>query len=531
MEDDGSGISDVNAQLGPLDGAVRRRLQQLDEARIVRRIWARDPTVWKPDPRTPEIADRLGWLAVADEIRNRVDELVRFADETRRRFDRVVLCGMGGSSLAPEVLWRTFGRRRGFPTLTVLDTTEPGTIQAVGASGVPTTLFLVSSKSGTTQETSSLFSYFWQATGGTGAQFVAITDPGTPLARLAVERGFLRAFLNPEDIGGRYAALSYVGLVPAALIGAKVAALLDAGSKMAAACRADVAADNPGARLGAALGESALAGRDKLMLLLSPAVASMGLWVEQLVAESTGKEGKGLLPVVEESPGGSEAYGPDRLLVAVRLADERRGVAGGKALDRLRRAGHPVIEIELPDRVALAAEFFRWEFATAVACAILGVNAFDQPNVAESKANTKRLLAEGVSRSPAATRQQLAWLLAGVRPGDYLAVLAYVPPSAANDRRLAKVAHDLAAQTRAAVTVGYGPRYLHSTGQLHKGGPAKGHFLVVAGEPAIGLSVPEESFDFGTLFVAQAEGDVGALTRRGRPVVRVDALDQLEGAV
>ncbi len=522
----------MNTSLGLLEEPVAHRLRRLDDQRVVQRIWAKDPTVWKPDPRTPEIANRLGWLTVADEMRKRVDEIVRFADEARRRFDRAALCGMGGSSLAPEVLWRTFGRKRGYPAVTVLDTTEPGTIQAAGAgSALSTTLFVVSSKSGTTQETSSLFSYFWEVAGGAGDQFVAITDPGTPLARLAMERGFLRAFLNPEDIGGRYAALSYVGLVPAALIGADVAALLDAGCQMAEACRAEPAAGNPGAWLGAALGEAALAGRDKLTLLFSPAVASLGFWVEQLVAESTGKEGKGLLPVVEQSPAPNAVYGPDRVFVAVRLADERRSAAVGKALDRLRRAGHPVIEIELADRAALTAEFFRWEFATAVACAILGVNAFDQPNVAESKENTRRLLAEGVSRSPAATRQQLASFLDGVRPGDYLAVLAYVPPSAANDRRLAKVARDLATRTRAAVTAGYGPRYLHSTGQLHKGGPPTGHFVVVAGAPAAAVAIPGEPFDFGTLFTAQAEGDLGALARRGRPVVRVEVLDQLEGAL
>jgi glucose-6-phosphate isomerase/transaldolase/glucose-6-phosphate isomerase len=522
----------VITPLGPLAEAVAYRLRWLDTERVVQRIWAKDPTVWKPDPGTPEIANRLGWLTVADEMRPRVDDLVRFAEELRPRFDRVVLCGMGGSSLAPEVLWRTLGRKPGFPALTVLDTTEPGTIQAVGTgASLWKTLFLISSKSGTTQETSSLFSHFWEATGGSGAQFVAITDAGTPLARLATDRGFLRAFLNPEDIGGRYSALSYVGLVPAALIGADLTGLLRAGCLMAEVCRADATAGNPGAWLGSVLGEAAQTGRNKLTLLLSPAVASLGLWVEQLVAESTGKEGKGLLPVVEESPGPSDVYGPDRLFVSVRLADERRSASEAKGLERLRRAGHPVMEIELADRVALAAEFFRWELATAVACAILGVNAFDQPNVAESKENTKRLLAAGVSRAPAATGQQIASLLAGVRSGDYLAVLAYVPPSAANDRRLAALVEKLAVHTRVAVTAGYGPRYLHSTGQLHKGGPARGHFVVIAGGSAATVAIPGEPFDFGTLFAAQAEGDLGALARRGRPVLRVETLDELEGAL
>jgi glucose-6-phosphate isomerase len=521
----------MTAHLGPLDDPVRRRLQQLDELRVIERIWAKDPTVWKPDPRTPEIANRLGWLTVAGEMRKHLEEVTRFADEARQRFDRVVLCGMGGSSLAPEVLWRTFGRKPGYPSLVMLDTTEPGTILGVRSSGrLGTTLFLISSKSGTTQETSSLFNYFWEQTGDNGGQFAAITDPGTPLARLAAERGFLRTFLNPEDIGGRCAALSLVGLVPAALIGVDLGAVLEAGRHMAETCRADAVAGNPAAWLGAALGEAALAGRDKLTLVLSPAIASLGLWVEQLVAESTGKEGKGLLPVIEASPGPNATYGPDRVFVTVRLADERRTAAQAKALDRLRHAGHPVIELELADRPGVAAEFFRWEFATAVACSILGINAFDQPDVAESKEGTRRLLTEGVARSPVATRQQLVALLNGVRPGDYLAVLAYVPPSAANDRRLAKLARDLTARTRAAVTVGYGPRYLHSTGQFHKGGPAKGHFVLVAGASAATVPIPGERFDFGTLCAAQAEGDLGALARRGRPVARVETLDQLEEA-
>ncbi len=520
----------MNVWLGPLADAVQRRLRMLSESRAVQRIWEKDPTVWKPDPGTPEIADRLGWLTVAGDLRDRADELRRFAHEIRRHFDRVVLCGMGGSSLAPEVCRRTFGPRKGFPELIVLDTTEPGTIQAIGSSGkIPKTLFLISSKSGTTQETSSLFSHFWQATGGAGAQFVAITDPGTPLARLAAERGFRRAFLNPEDIGGRYSALSFFGLVPAALIGMDVARLLESGSRMAADCRADARGGNPGAWLGAVLGEAALAGHDKLTLLLSPGLMSLGLWVEQLIAESTGKEGKGILPVVEDSPSGPEDYGTDRLFVAVRLASDEP--AGLPALEGLRGAGHPVLEVTIPDAASLGGEFFRWEFATAVACAVLGVNAFDQPNVAESKANTKQLLSRGVTRSPAAGRQDLKTFLSAVRPREYVAVLAYVPPSEANDERLAKVARRIRSRTRAAVTAAYGPRYLHSTGQLHKGGPATGYFVVVAGEPAVRLPIPGESFDFGTLFTAQAEGDLGALARRGRPVLRVDTLDDLEGAL
>ncbi len=517
--------------LGPIEEAVAERLRTLSAERVVPRIWKKDLTVWKPDPNTPEIANRLGWLTVAEELRGHLPELAAFAEEVRSQFNRVVLCGMGGSSLAPEVCWRTFGRRRGFPSLLVLDTTEPATIQAVGkGAALKRTLFLISSKSGTTVETSSLFNHFWKATRETGAQFVAITDPNTPLARLAGERGFRRVFLNPEDIGGRYSALSYFGLVPAALIGADVEGMLASGIEMAAGCR-NAAGTNPGVRLGAALGEAALAGRNKLTLLLSPGVEALGLWVEQLVAESTGKEGKGILPVVEAQPADAASHGQDRVFVAVRLARERAGAAMEPLLEGLRAAGHPVVELSVPGRAGLGAEFFRWEFATAVACSILGVNAFDQPNVAESKSNTKELLARGVSRSPAADGAALEAFFKAVRPGDYLALLAYLPPGEANDARLKSLAAKLQARTRAAATAGYGPRYLHSTGQLHKGGPATGHFVLVAGDAAAPLPIPGEPFDFGTLFLAQAEGDLAALARRGRPAVRVDSLDQLEAAL
>jgi glucose-6-phosphate isomerase len=519
------------AGLGPLAEAVQERLRSLSDSRAIPRIWNKDPTVWKPDPKTPEIANRLGWLTVAEDLRGHAAELKSFADEVRTQFNRVVLCGMGGSSLAPEVCWRTFGRRKGFPSALVLDTTEPATIQAVGkGAALKRTLFLISSKSGTTQETSSLFNHFWEATRHAGERFVAITDPETPLAGLAGERGFRRVFLNPTDIGGRYSALSYFGLVPAALIGGDVDGMLSAGIAMAATCR-NAAGNNPGAWLGAVLGEAALAGRNKLTLLLSPAVASLGLWVEQLVAESTGKEGKGILPVVETQPADPASYGPDRVFVAVRLARERAGAAMEPVLEGLRGAGHPVIEVSVPSRPGLGGEFFRWEFATAVACSILGVNAFDQPNVAESKANTKELLGHGASRSPAAGPPALKAFLDAVRPGDYVALLAYVPPDEANDQRLAALAAKLSARTHAAATAAYGPRYLHSTGQLHKGGPATGHFIVLAAEPAAAVPIPGEPFGFGALFLAQGEGDLGALARRGRPTVRLDSLDQLEAAL
>jgi transaldolase / glucose-6-phosphate isomerase len=514
---------------GP-EAAVGRRLDALARADVVRRIWARDATAWKDDPKTPELKDRLGWLGVGESMAREAPALTAFADEIRGSFERVVLCGMGGSSLAPEVLWRTFGRREGYPSLVVLDSTDPRAVAAVNASGdLRRTLFIISSKSGTTLETTSLYRHFWRLAGEREgrSQFVAITDPGTPLAMLASERGFRRTFLNPADIGGRYAALSYFGLVPAALIGVDVAELLRGAHRMAEACGSGVAPqDNPGARLGAVLGEAALGGRDKLTFVLSPGVSSFGLWAEQLLAESTGKDGKGIVPVVGETLGAPEVYGTDRLFVAITLAGEEDRDTASR-LEALETAGHPVVRLSIPSRAALGGEFFRWEFATAVAGAILRVNPFDQPNVAESKRNTERVLADRPALAPPASRDAVDAILAHIEPGHYLAILAYLPPAPESDRRLAATRIALRDQLKVATTVGYGPRYLHSTGQLHKGGPPTGHFLQIFDPAADDIPIPGEPFTFGGLKAAQAEGDLLALERRGRPVVRIEGMDLL----
>ena len=520
-----------SAELRAFDQAVAQRLVELERADVPKRIWGRDPTVWKPDPDTPEISDRLGWLNVGKMMAQQVKPLTAFAEEIRREFDRVVLCGMGGSSLAPEVLWRTFGQRTGFPTLAVLDSTDPRAVTAALAGGaLERTLFLVSSKSGTTQETDCLYRYFWERAGGRGAQFVAITDPDTPLARLAAERGFRRAFLNPKDIGGRYSALSYFGLVPAALIGIDVGQLLHRAHRMAEACAAWVPArQNPAAWLGAILAEAALAGRNKATFVLAPGIDSFGLWVEQLIAESTGKEGKGILPVAEEPLGSPQVYGRDRLFVALTLAgEEGENDATEPRLRALMATGHPVVRLALEDRYDLGQEFFRWEFATAVAGAILQINAFDQPNVAESKQNTKDVLAGKQPPAPPATAAELERFLAAVRPGDYLALMAYLPPTPQNDRRLGAVRARLRDRLTVATTLGYGPRFLHSTGQLHKGGPPVGHFLQITERPDRDVAIPSMPYTFGQLEAAQAEGDLRALRGRGRPAVRIDGLAPLE---
>jgi transaldolase / glucose-6-phosphate isomerase len=512
-----------------VDSAIAARIDALDAAQVTRRIWARDPTVWKDDPGTPEIRDRLGWLTVGKAMAQQVAPLRAFANEVRSELERVVLCGMGGSSLAPEVLWRTFGAASGYPSLHVLDSTDPAAVrQAEGDGDLARTLFIISSKSGTTQESDSFFRYFWERTGGRGSQFVAITDPGTPLERLAGERRFRRAFLNPPDIGGRYSALSYFGLVPAALIGLDLETLLHRAHRMAEACAACVPAmESPGVWLGVTLGEGALAGRDKATFVLSPTIGSFGLWVEQLIAESTGKEGKGILPVADEPLGSPEVYGGDRVFVSMTLAGEADREVEAR-LAALESAGHPVVHLRLDDPYDLGQEFFRWEFATAVAGAVLRINPFDQPNVAESKTNTRTVLAEGSAASPAASAAELERFLRGIRPGDYLAITAYLPPTPANDRRLSAIRLRLRDRLKVATTLGYGPRYLHSTGQLHKGGRPVGHFLQIVGRPTDDLPIPGESFGFARLEAAQAEGDLLALRARGRPAIRVDDPGLLE---
>ena len=518
----------LTVQSAELEARVERRLDEFARDGVVRRIWARDPTVWQGDRTTPELADRLGWLSIGEKMAQQAPALGAFADEVRQEYDRVVLCGMGGSSLAAEVLRRTFGRRDGYPALAVLDSTDPRAVAAIHEGDIATTLFIISSKSGTTLETMSFYRYFWKLAGERGSQFVAITDPGTPLAELAGERRFRRTFVNPPDIGGRYSALSYFGLVPAALSGVDVGELLHRSHRMVEASASCVPlSDSTGTHLGATVGEAALAGRDKLTFVLSPGVSSFGIWAEQLLAESTGKQGKGIVPVVGEPLGPPEVYGEDRIFVAITLAGEQDPGISAR-LDALAAAGHPVARLSVRDRYDLGCEFFRWEFATAVAGAILRINPFDQPNVAESKRNTERVLARRPSLTPPASREDMDAFLARIRPGDYLAILAFLAPTPEHDRRLEAIR--LASRDRlgVAVTVAYGPRYLHSTGQLHKGGPGSGNFLQILSPAENDLAIPGERFTFGELEAAQAEGDLQALARRARPIVRVATLDRLE---
>ncbi len=519
----------ATAALGDAQPTVAAAAAGLVERDAVRRVWDADHTLWKPDP--TEIADRLGWLTLPTGMRAHAEALQAFADEVRdMRVDDVVLLGMGGSSLGAEALRSVFGDAPGRPRLTVLDTTVPEWVAAArDAIDVRRALFLVSSKSGGTLETLTGYRYFRKladdALGAdAGRHFVAITDADSGLERLAREEGFLRTFLNPETIGGRYSVLSFFGLVPAVLTGIDVAALLDRAALMQCACAPGVPAEShPGLQLGAAIGALAKSGRDKLTFVASPGLGCFGLWAEQLIAESLGKEGLGIVPVAEEPLLAPEHYGADRVFAYLRL-DGDDTHAQDDAIAALEAAGHPVLHFRLRDRDDLAAEMYRWEFATAVAGAVLGVNPFDQPNVQGAKDKTAEVLAayERDGALPAAgDTRTLGELLAQAAPGDYLCVMAYVRQTPAVDAALAALRERVMREHAIATTSGYGPRFLHSTGQLHKGGPATGLFLQITTDHPDDVAVPGQSYTFGTLAGAQALGDLQALRDAGLRVARV----------
>ncbi|HTM57556.1 MAG TPA: hypothetical protein VL123_04000 [Candidatus Udaeobacter sp.] len=554
--------------------AVDARCDHLDLARFGERLWKRDDALWLEDPAHRAVAaNRLGWLGVAARMRGEIPALRAFASEVAAEgFTHAVLLGMGGSSLAPEVLDLSLGRQSGpgqAPSsgdagrgraleLSVLDNTSPAAVRDVAASHDPErTLFIVSSKSGGTLEVSSFEKYFYDwaraARGdGTGRGFIAITDPGTPLEELARERGYRRTFLNPPDIGGRYSALSYFGIVPAALIGADLDQLLGGAERMAAESAGSVPArNNPGLLLGAALGELALAGRTKLTLVLPPRLAALGGWIEQLIAESTGKDGRGIVPIVDEPLTGPEMYGRDRVFLVI----GREGLDAGdrRRLDALEAMGQAVIEWPEEARVAsaLGSEFLRWEIATATAGSVLGVDPFDEPNVAEAKQATQTVLQRWIETGrfespaplartgevqvfappavaarlrPATGAGPLAVASAALGlglPGEYFALLCYMHRTPERHALLQKLRLAIRDATRLATTLGYGPRFLHSTGQLHKGGPNIGVFLQLTADEGADVPIPGERYGFAALQKSQAAGDYQVLERRGRRVVRV----------
>ena len=520
-----------------LSTKVNRRLAAFHEQDVVRRIWNRDPSVWSNAGE-----DRwLGWLTLPTQDRDGVALAVGFANEIRHEgMTDVVLLGMGGSSLAPEVMRSILGRAEGFPALHVVDSTDPAQILSVErAIDFRRTMFLVASKSGSTLEVNILKQHFFhravQELGAAeaGRHFVLTTDPGSKLEQVAKEEGFRAIFPGLLTVGGRYSALSNFGLVPAALLGADPGMLLDRAREMAERCTSS-APDNSALDLGAVLGELALAGRDKPTLIAPPGIASFGAWLEQLVAESLGKEGKGIIPIEGEAPGTSDAYGSDRVFIQIRSAGEPDSAADA-LVEQLQHAGHPVVRIEWADRHSLGAEFFRWEFATAVAGAVMGVNPFDQPDVEAAKIVTRRLAGEYektgslADDEPPLDEKTMAGLLRQLKQGDYFAVLAFIEMSAAHRDALDAIRVLVRDRWKVATTVGFGPRYLHSTGQAHKGGPGSGVFLVITCDDSEDVPVPGQRYSFGTIKRLQARGDLEVLGSRGRRVLRVHLRDVTSG--
>jgi transaldolase/glucose-6-phosphate isomerase len=499
----------------------------------------------------------MGWLELPDSMEKPAGELRAFADKAKADgIKHVVLLGMGGSSLAPEVFQKTFGNAAGYPELHMLDSTHPAAVQSVAARIDPArSLFLVSSKSGTTTETNSFFYFFWDKLKPLkvepGEHFVAITDPGTALEKLAAERKFRATFNAPEEVGGRYSALTVFGLVPAALIGVDVGEVLARARAMSRACGAAAAAGgNPGLILGAALGELALAKRDKVSFLCSPSLTAFPSWVEQLIAESTGKDRKGIVPVANEGVGAPEKYGEDRFFVYLRLSgDENHDL--DRQVAALEANGHPLARIDLNDKYDLGQEFFRWEVAVAGAGAALGINPFNQPDVqlakdlakkameknSRGKKNGPGLKGEVTVTDPPALEQALSAWLGSKKKRDYAVVQAYLNPSPENTAKLQAICASIRDRLGVATTLGFGPRFLHSTGQLHKGGPNSALVLQIIDQPADNLSVPETNYTFDALIHAQAAGDFAALKQRRRRVLRLnlgsdpaDGLNQLAGA-
>jgi transaldolase/glucose-6-phosphate isomerase len=546
----------LTASLGKYADAVNAAVKEAEKTEVMRRIWHKDAALWKEEEAHRKIINNsLGWLTVADTMIGVEDDLLAFADRIRGagQFKHVMLCGMGGSSLCPEVFRQTFNHQENYPELLVLDSTDPDVLARFSEQiRVEHTLFIIASKSGTTTEPLVFYKYWYDQVSrvkdNPGENFIAITDPGTLMERMATEAKFRRVFLNPSDIGGRYSALSYFGMVPAALMGLDIRKLLDRAERVVHSCAAVVpASENPGAKLGAILGECALAGRDKLTIVTDPKISALSLWIEQLIAESTGKEGKGILPVAGEPLGSPSVYNDDRLFVSIAV-----GLLDGDTevkLKALEAAGHPVIYRTLTDTYDLGEEFFLWEIATAFAGWRLKINPFDQPNVQESKDATKELLeryeregkleeqgvvaTDGVltiyaddskrERLPSSSvAEALQAHLAELKPGDYIAILAYIEETPDHDATIQAIRMNLRDATRSATTTGYGPRFLHSTGQLHKGGADNGVFLQLTAPDKVDLPIPGQSYTFSILKAAQAQGDFRSLSSRGRRAIRVD---------
>jgi glucose-6-phosphate isomerase len=545
---------------GKSESSVKAAMTSLNDKQFTRRLFAKDSYLWKDDPKlSAVIKNRLGWLGVENFV-NRAEEINDFVKSVcADKYTSVVLLGMGGSSLCPEVALQTFGTKKGFLKLFVLDNTSPEAVNHVESQiDLNKTLFIVASKSGSTIESNSFYKYFFDLykeknIDGIGQHFIAITDSNTSLEQEARSKKFRYIFTNPEDYGGRYSALSFFGLVPMALLGISIKEILASAYRMKQSSSPFIPSDlNPAVSLGVFLGINQKAGRDKATFVLSPSIKSFGLWVEQLVAESTGKEGKGILPVEGEKLGSPNDYSNDRLFVYMFIKREKYN-AVEKKLTALEKAGFPVVRIMLPDAYSLGGEFLRWEIATAASCAVVGVNPFDEPNVSESKKNTNDLLAEwkqngSFSASPPLSttggisifadqslnlagrniKDVLNKFLKLTAPSNYISFLAYFLQTPERDKYLQIIRNGLSRNHKAATTLGYGPRYLHSTGQLHKGGPNSGLFILFTADTDLKLQIPGSGYDFATLQHAQALGDFRALNNKQRRVLRIHLRGHLD---
>lgn len=536
-----------------LGAAVKKNVDDWQANHKVRRMWQRDASLWTG---TDE-AKWLGWLDIVEQQLGQLDKLRHLAAEAKG-FSDILLLGMGGSSLCPEVLAKTYGQLKGFPRLHVLDSTDPAQIKSFESSvDLSKTLFVVSSKSGTTLEPNIFKQYFFERVKQTigskeaGSRFIAVTDPGSKLEQEAKADGFRHILAGVPSIGGRYSALSNFGMVPAALMGLDVGKLLERAKKMVGDCSVEDVNQNPGVLLGIVLGTAAINGRDKATIVTSPGISDLGAWLEQLLAESTGKQGKGIIPVDREHLATPEVYGKDRVFAYVRL-DSAPDKQQEAKLEALERTGQPIVRMSMSDPYDLGAEFFRWEITTAVAGAIIGINAFNQPDVEASKVATRALTSEyektgslpaekpifeqsGVQlftdprnaealakgASDKSLNGYISSHLSRIAAGDYFALLAYLPMTDANEEQLQQIRHLVRDTKRVATCLGFGPRFLHSTGQAYKGGPNSGVFVQLTCDDAVELPVPGQKYTFGIVKAAQARGDFQVLAERGRRALRI----------
>ncbi|MDR3667233.1 MAG: hypothetical protein P4L35_10365 [Ignavibacteriaceae bacterium] len=528
--------------------AVENRLQLWEENNSCARLWNLDSTLWKQKPEENiELSNRLGWLNLPLSMQNHVNELNEFAESVKKVFDNIVLLGMGGSSLAPEVFYKTFGKKKGYPALTVLDSTHPLSVRRiVDICDINRTLFIVSSKSGGTTETMSFFYLFYDSLSkiGTnpGDHFIAITDKGSGIESIALDNKFKKIFITPGEVGGRYSALTYFGLVPAVLIGVDISELLKNAEKMEKNCskNSDLLLSE-GFRLGALLGELNLRKKDKITFFASPKISSIPSWIEQLIAESTGKEGKGIIPVISEPTGALEVYGTDRVFIHLRVKDDDN-TNYDSIVVKLKNAGFPVVVIHLDDVYDLGKEIYKWEIATAMAGSIMAINPFDQPNVqlAKTLANESMEQFKQTGKLPVETpaiiqnnislfgkfnskdiKPAFIEFISKAAAGDYFSIQCFLPFSTNLDSSIDKLKIALRNKFHIAVTSGYGPRFLHSTGQLHKGDGNKGLFIQFTSDAVYDIDVPGRGYSFGTLITAQAQGDLKALRNNGRRVISI----------